>query len=427
MPDSKETMEQYHLQLSMPASRLGDTCDFKDPSRSKKVANKQLMKRGSRVRKHSATGGGQRAYVSAQLKKRNLNLSHAGVAHMLNSEYNNLDAELKRPYLATGKEGTALKRNPLFRKKDVSVFGTINRRKSEMHANQNFRISVWRRQVGMSFSDKVEDIARSCGTGRWSPEVMKKTLATVRFQQRQNNSSDVVRQHQDKECLAKWQANEGQQLVDAFLKSGRRPELLGNNTLEVFPAMLPLSGTIRIVADVGECTSDVASWAAENSQSTNIQAALLQKSRQDSMPIMSSSCRELPHGASKKDSKKRVVTCKEAGVCIAHSVDARRLFRFAQCFNNELKQFFPVGDRRASMLDGFSVVLVTNEPGKAKNPASTDVMPAAEYQSFWLHVGLAYFSPWRLTFHFMQQIDTCRERYPELVLLEASAYLYHRY
>ena len=251
-----------------------------------------------------------------------------------------------------------------------------------MRAEQHIRISLLRKQVGISFSDKVEDLARSYGTGRLTPEVVKQTLSTVRFQQRQNNSAANVRQHQNRESLAAWQANEGQQLVDAFSKSGRRPELLGNNTVEAFPAMLPLSGVLRFVPCVAECASDVASWAAENSQSSSIQAALLEKSKQDGSAIMLSSCRELPLGASKTDLKKRVITCKEAGVCIAHSVDARRLLRFAECFNSTLKQFFPVCDRWASMLDGYSVVLVTNEPGKAKKPASTDVMPAISYLPF---------------------------------------------
>ena len=60
-------------------------------------------------------------------------------------------------------------------------------------------------------------------------------------------------------------------------------------------------------------------------------------------------------------------------------------------------------DRKPRLLDGYYVLVLTNVPDKAISPASMEVHPAARFLEIYLHIGMVFLSPYRLTFMHMQR------------------------
>ena len=53
---------------------------------------------------------------------------------------------------------------------------------------------------------------------------------------------------------------------------------------------------------------------------------------------------------------------------------------------------------RSALVHGYAVVLLTNTPGTAIEKDSSNVYPAERHITLYLHIGLAFLSPFRLTF-----------------------------
>ena len=87
------------------------------------------------------------------------------------------------------------------------------------------------------------------------------------------------------------------------------------------------------------------------------------------------------------------------------TVDGRRLRRFAEAFYAVLNKLYPRG-KRADLQDGFIVVRLSNRPSGAIHPEAHGPSTADKFIEAYIHIGLVYFSPYRLSF---QEMRLCRE------------------
>ena len=93
-------------------------------------------------------GGGQRAYISEQLKLRRLRLRHPDVPAMLSREYSQLPERLKMEYIGRGK--VAKKAGAKLRRKGMTSFGVNRAVRDGAKKHASFQAATWNQMSRIS-------------------------------------------------------------------------------------------------------------------------------------------------------------------------------------------------------------------------------------------------------------------------------------
>ena len=195
---------------------------------------------------------------------------------------------------------------------------------------------------------------------------------------------------------------------------------LGKDLFDPTPGAGPLRAVLNYTPPLSEMTLSTARWAKNNFAKCNLKHALLEDSLRQHGTIRAKECKKPAAGDAPG-----IRTCRAAGVCLC-SPKGLRLCRLSSAFNSCHNAAWPKGGdfcERAALINGVGISCLMNDLDRARYPAHFNVHPAADYQQIWLHIGLCYQSPWRLTFNLVRHTSAYENGgtspdLPEQVMLE---------
>ena len=219
-------------------------------------------------------GGGQRAYLSEQLRTRRLRLNQPGVAAQLNEEYRNLPAERLAVYMDRGQRATARWQKSSSRK--LTSMGLWRRRREAVAAAEaKMRVNLHSRLANLALEDRLERLAELSVSRGVGNSAYLSTVTKARQHSRAMNAASKMTEKARHDAVTSWREREGgaaaRELVAAL---GVPPGRAGAVADRMVAEPSNFSTIVKCLPDIGKVAEELAAELHSSQQYHQVREAM---------------------------------------------------------------------------------------------------------------------------------------------------------